>query len=623
METTDTNKFSAQKERSGPSQFRHAVILPDGSKPVPLGSGAITSLLGEGGMANVYEIWNAQLEINRAVKLLHPNCSEESKQRFQTEIKITAKLHHPNIIEIHGVGEWNSLPYIEMEKIEGYTLENLIADRGALPIAACTAIGIMISRALNYAHNQEYVIYGIKYNGVIHRDLKPSNIMVCTDGTVKLMDFGIARPTDASIHTTDGSILGTMQYLSPEQLDGIEPDVRTDIYSLGTTLYEAITGVQAFPERNMSKLMMNKIKNEYKPLDDFRVRVPVRLKRLVHRCMMHDRDKRMASAAVLLAELEKIHRSAIDETPEQTIYHLISTKASERQIVSSRRRFPFYKAALGAAALAMVALIAWAANTYRIRASHQARQSASMPQLAVAQEAQAPAAEPSEQPAREENASRRQSAPRRAAPASTTPTSRSRAPAASRPKAAPAPKTLVASLREKHGADDIVSLMEAEYRDESYANVVKLARKLPEEKRDNPQARIYQLRALSRLGNARLLNQFLSAHSVHDGEFYLAKAHMAFEQRRLDEAAALLDKALRAPRAFIDSDQLRRQAYFYQAKIATARFDAAPSEHLYRQAIEAWYQVAAEVRNSPEHSYHGAARTERQRIAQKFRENQG
>jgi serine/threonine protein kinase len=150
-------------ETSSLKRVRNRVILPDGTQNEPLGSGIITGVLGVGGMANVYEIWNSKLELNRAVKLLHPNCTEETIQRFDTEIKITAKLHHPNIIEIHAVGCWNDLPYIEMERIDGKTIEALISERGAFPPEVCTAIGVMIGRALRYAHNQEYVIYGKTY----------------------------------------------------------------------------------------------------------------------------------------------------------------------------------------------------------------------------------------------------------------------------------------------------------------------------------------------------------------------------------------------------------------------------------------------------------------------------
>jgi len=111
-----------------------AVVLPDGTRPVKMGSGVITGILGEGGMSVIYEIWNEQLGVKRAVKLLRPNSSKESRVRFEQEMKVTAQLDHPNIIDIHAVGEWNGLPYIEMEKVHGLSLEELIARQGALRV---------------------------------------------------------------------------------------------------------------------------------------------------------------------------------------------------------------------------------------------------------------------------------------------------------------------------------------------------------------------------------------------------------------------------------------------------------------------------------------------------------
>ena len=188
-------------------------MLPSGKEPIPLGSGIIVGLLGTGGMARVYKIWNEKLEVPRAVKILIPTQQKDLKNRFETEVKITAKLHHPNIVEIYSVGEWNGLPFLEMELIEGDSIETIIARYGKLPFSVCCAIAIFVARALVYAHGQEFLLYGKNYHGVIHRDLKPANVMISKNGEVKLMDFGIARPTEASLHTVEGNIVGTMQYL--------------------------------------------------------------------------------------------------------------------------------------------------------------------------------------------------------------------------------------------------------------------------------------------------------------------------------------------------------------------------------------------------------------------------
>ena len=336
------------------SQTPSPVALPDGKEKIPLGSGCITRLLGQGGMAAVYEIWNPQLEMYRAVKILHPGSAENMRQRFQTEIKISAKLSHPNIIEIHGVGEWKGLAFIEMEKIDGIGLDTLITQRGALPAVVCTAIGIMICRALNYAHNQDCSIYGRNYHGVIHRDLKPANIMICGSGIVKLMDFGIARPTDVSFHTMDGLVAGTLQYLAPEQLEKKKLDVTTDLYALGVTMYEIVTGVVAFPQTSFPKLIADKTKNKFKPLKEFHIRLPSRLKRVIYKCMCEEPSKRIKSAAALLEELQKIHASLTSKSPEQVMAAFTAAGVGKKVVLMTRRPFPWRFTAAAVVAAAVV-----------------------------------------------------------------------------------------------------------------------------------------------------------------------------------------------------------------------------------------------------------------------------
>ena len=195
------------------------VILPDGTKQVPMGSGIITGILGEGGMSIIYEIWNEQLGVKRAVKLLRPNSSQENKERFEKEMKVTAQLDHPNIIDIHAVGDWNNLPYIEMEMVSGISLEELIRRQGALPLLVCTSIGIIVCRALDYTHHHQYKINEETFTGLLHGDLKPGNILFSREGVIRLTDFGVATPTEVSKSSSNGKVMGSMQYLSPEQIE--------------------------------------------------------------------------------------------------------------------------------------------------------------------------------------------------------------------------------------------------------------------------------------------------------------------------------------------------------------------------------------------------------------------
>jgi serine/threonine protein kinase len=290
--------------------------LPSGKEPIPIGSGVIVELLGTGGMARVYKIWNEKLEVFRAVKILIPGRGSDLKNRFDTESKITAKLHHPNIVEIYNVGEWRGLPYIEMEFIDGCSIEALITKNGRLPTAVCSAIAIFVARALVYAHGQTFLLYGKTYHGVIHRDLKPPNIMISLNGEVRLMDFGIARPTEVSLHTVEGNIVGTMQYLSPEQIDCSEIDSRSDLYSFGAILYEMLTGTKTFPQETITNLMKKKIINEYRKFSDFDFTVAPALSRIAQRCLQSEKESRYPSAADLLEHLEEAHKSLTSDEPD-------------------------------------------------------------------------------------------------------------------------------------------------------------------------------------------------------------------------------------------------------------------------------------------------------------------
>lgn len=563
---------------------------------VRLGSGLITAILGKGGMANVYEIWNSQLEVYRAVKLIHPTSNEDAKRRFHTEIKITAKLHHPNITEVHGVGKWNGLSYLEMERIEGTTLKNLIKTRGALPVTVCTSIGITIARALRYAHNQEYIIYGKKYQGIIHRDMKPSNIMLCNNGSVKLMDFGIARPTDASFHTMDGTVVGTLQYLSPEQLDGKELDVRTDIYSLATTMYEILTGVMAFPERNVSKVMADKVKNRYKPLSEYRLRIPDRLRRLIHRCMHHNPEKRIATADGLLRELQTMHDRLTRETPEQVIKNAIGTRSYDKIVIPTRRHFPTKRIAAAALAVAL----AVAGYKYQQQAAETRKTESLAREQARKDSLAALETTPSPDKAAPEQAGAKKREPRAAA--------------RTKPKVPKRQESLIERLQVEHGTNDLATIIEKEYRRGNYQAVLKVFDKLTPTRAAAPRIQVYKLRSLSKLGRSSALRTFLNSSNVTDSEFYLAKASQAYLRGDLSATTGYLDQALRSPRVLMDSDEVKREVYYYQALCATGVYDASPDETQYKKALGSWHALKAHMRSDPQHSYYRKAVTEMQRM---------
>jgi serine/threonine protein kinase len=309
-------------------------FMPSFGVPMPdvgqkIGPNRVLELIAEGGMANVYKVWHEGLEIVRAVKILKPGFNEESKQRLQTEAKISAHLHHPNIVEIFGVNFWNDIvPYLEMEFIDGFSLKDLLRHHKQVHFTFALSLGYFVCNALHYAHNQVFTLYGKPYHGVVHRDIKPANILLARNGTIKLADFGIAKPSDISLHTVGQKVMGTFTYLSPEQLNGDVLDCRCDIYSLGTVIYEIIAGEKAFPQKTMAELVQKKMLNDYRPLNSFGADIPGRLCTILEKSMELDRNKRFTNALEFGDELMVLLKKITQKTPDQIVIDHIKNPAA-------------------------------------------------------------------------------------------------------------------------------------------------------------------------------------------------------------------------------------------------------------------------------------------------------
>jgi Serine/threonine protein kinase len=275
-------------------------------------SGRIVKLLGSGGMADVYLVWNPRVEIYRAVKVIKPGQPSNLLERFETEIRILSKLQHPQIVQFYSVGEWHGLPYIEMEYVPGAALDDVCEKCMVFSPQEAMAVGILICRALHYAHNQVTTIYGKVYKGVIHRDLKPANIMLSRSGRVKLTDFGIARPEEVSLHTLDsGKVVGTLPYLAPEQLSGADITAQVDIYALGATLFELVAGERAFPQTDMNVLLSAKSSGKVRALPGH---ISQGLQEIIAKAMAVKTVDRYATAAHMEKDLDKTYRSLTDKT---------------------------------------------------------------------------------------------------------------------------------------------------------------------------------------------------------------------------------------------------------------------------------------------------------------------
>ncbi len=335
--SADTANFVAAKLKGMKSQGTEpAVTLVEGniegmkaqedeiiSEFEKLAGGRILRILGSGGMADVYQIWNPRLEVHRAVKVIKPGQSDQLLERFETEIRIFANLSHRNIVQCYNAGDWHSLPYLEMEYVPGAAMDSVLAKCKLLTAEQAIAIGILVCRALHYAHLKTVTVYGKTYKGVIHRDLKPANIILSRGGKVKLADFGIARPQAVSLHTADSSkVVGTLPYLAPEQLDGKQLTARTDIYALGMTLYEFVTGERAYPQTEITTLITAKTKGQIRSLRGSTL-VPAVLADVIEKAMAKDPNDRFESAQAMERELQRALHSLVREPGNQFVASLV------------------------------------------------------------------------------------------------------------------------------------------------------------------------------------------------------------------------------------------------------------------------------------------------------------
>jgi beta-lactam-binding protein with PASTA domain len=261
--------------------------------------------LGSGGMADVYCAEDQQLGRRVALKLLYRGLSEDAQfvERFRREASSAAGLQHPNIVSIFDRGEWDGTYYIAMEYIEGRTLKDIVRERGPAPPDAAVDIVLQILRAARFAHQR----------GVVHRDIKPHNVLIDDEGRVKVTDFGIAR-AGASDMTETGSIMGTAQYISPEQAQGHPVDARSDLYSIGIVLYELLTGRVPFDGDSPVTVAVRQVNEAPVPPMDVNPAVPPALDAVVLRALEKDPAHRFADADEFIEALHAA-RVAPQEIP--------------------------------------------------------------------------------------------------------------------------------------------------------------------------------------------------------------------------------------------------------------------------------------------------------------------
>jgi predicted Ser/Thr protein kinase/TolA-binding protein len=283
-----------------------------------IGRYEILEEIGRGAMGVVFKGRDPLIGRDVAVKTIANGVAEsiDLRERFYREAKAAGVLQHPNIVTIYEMAESGGTPFIAMEYLEGESLEKLIARKAPLPLPTKVGYVVQACRALEFAHRR----------GVIHRDVKPANIMVTRDGVVKVVDFGIARLADTS-KTQTGMLLGTLAYMSPEQVRGQQADARCDIWAMGVVLYELITYQRPFTGENHAALLLSILQKEPPPIRQFVPECPVALERVISKSLRKDEKERYPSMEALFKDFEKLvtslrpegSRAAIGEQPRATI----------------------------------------------------------------------------------------------------------------------------------------------------------------------------------------------------------------------------------------------------------------------------------------------------------------
>lgn len=293
----------------------------------------IEGLVGVGGMANVYRGKDMKTGNAIAVKVLKEEFldNEELVRRFKNESKAISILDHPNIVKVYDVSVTDTMQYIVMEYVDGITLKEYLKQRGgALTWKEVVHFATQVLSALQHAHSK----------GIIHRDVKPQNIMLLADGSIKMMDFGIARLSRAQSQTVSDKAIGSVHYISPEQAKGDRTDARTDIYSVGIMLYEMLSGKLPFDGNGAVSIAIMQIADKAKPLVEVAPEVPEGLRQITEKAMEKDPSKRYQSAQEMLGAIEEFKRNPsirfayeyqTGDAPDKTINKVVSNaKAGSR-----------------------------------------------------------------------------------------------------------------------------------------------------------------------------------------------------------------------------------------------------------------------------------------------------
>jgi serine/threonine-protein kinase len=310
----------------------------------------LVELVGTGGMSSVYKAHDRLLERNVALKILHPHYGddEEYVERFRREARSVAQMSHPNIVTVIDRGEDEGQQYIVFEYVDGENLKQMVERNGPLPARRAVELGLEMADALAFAHE----------HGLVHRDVKPQNVLLTPDGEAKMTDFGIARSLDVEHGVTQtGTVLGTSNYLSPEQASGKPVTPATDVYSLGVVMFELLTAEVPFPGENFVAVAMKHINDPPPDLRELRPDVPLRLVAAIERALEKDPSRRFGSMDQFAWELKQCLAEMGAPDADRTFIApspVLRESRSHTARTARPRRWPIYALVLLVAAAAIV-----------------------------------------------------------------------------------------------------------------------------------------------------------------------------------------------------------------------------------------------------------------------------
>ena len=297
------------------------------TKPTRIGPYDIVEVIGRGGMGTVYRCNDPRIGRAVAIKVLTAAADDpDLLTRFHREAQYTGNLHHPNIVTIYELGQQETVPYLVMEYLEGVSLEATIASGRAMPIAEKLAIILQVCNGLAYAHQR----------GIVHRDIKPANVVVLADGTAKIVDFGIALLGGSKL-TRTGYIVGSLNYMSPEQLGGTEVDARTDVYSTAVVLFQMLTGNLPFDGGSTAATLRKIMQDPPPPLATYMKDCPDELEGILQKALAKNRDERYPTAEEFSLDLSRVHLQYQSKMLSETLQQ--AADSLQRKDFTAARQF--------------------------------------------------------------------------------------------------------------------------------------------------------------------------------------------------------------------------------------------------------------------------------------------